>query len=51
MIKKKRADFAKERAVRSLIDGLSTNIYDKKGKKVFKGKDHADELIKRVLRR
>ena len=29
---------AKERAERSRIDGLSTRIYDKKGKLVFDGK-------------
>ena len=36
---------------RSLVDGLSTTIIDKKGKVVFNGKDNADALIKQVLRR
>ena len=51
MSKKKRANLAREREKRSLIDGLSTTIVDKNGKVVFRGMDDADALIKRVLRR
>lgn len=45
---KKRPDLAKERTRRSLIDALSTRIYDKSGKLVFDGKSNADALMKRV---
>lgn len=51
MSKKKRANIARERAKRSLLDGLSTRIVNKKGKVVFRGTDDADSLIKQVLRR
>lgn len=45
---KKRPNIARERAKRSLIDGLSTKFFDKKGKIVFNGKENADTLIRRV---
>ena len=48
MSPKSRKRTAKEKAIRSLVDGLSTKIYDKSGKIVFNGKDHADTIIKRV---
>jgi len=45
---KKRANFVREREKRSLVDGLSTKIFNRRGKKIFNGMDHADELIKQV---
>ena len=45
---KKRANIAREREKRSLIDGLSTNIYGKNGKIILNGRDHADILIRQV---
>ena len=48
MITKKRVNIARERTKRSLIDGLSTKIFDRNGKIVFNGMDHADALIKQV---
>jgi len=41
---------AKEKADRSLIDGLSTKIYDKNGKIVFNGKDYADKRVNPLRR-
>ena len=48
MSPEKRTNFVREKERRSLIDGLSTTIINKKGKVVFRGKDNADALIKRV---
>lgn len=45
---KKRANFTRERTKRSLMDGLATTIYDKNGKVIFNGMDHADALINKV---
>lgn len=43
-----RPNIVRERTKRSLIDGLSTKVFDRSGKIIFNGRDHADELIKQV---
>ena len=45
---KKRANVERWRAKRSLMDGLSTKVFDKDGKIVFNGRDNADALIREI---
>lgn len=45
---KRRANIKREREKRSLIDGLSTKVFDKDGKVIFNGKDDSAAIIKRV---
>ena len=43
-----RPNIERERTKRSLIDGLSTKVFDRNGKIIFNGRDNADALIKQV---
>ena len=37
-----RKNFKKEKKKRSMLDGLSTRVFDKNGKTILRGMDYAD---------